>query len=214
VSYDRAGIGESAPGPKPRDARQIARELHAALHEAHVPPPYVLVGHSFGGPLNRVFAGMYPDEVVGMVLVDPPTEEFIEWNLARRTDQPPRQDDEWKDIQASLTEAHQSAVPAGIPVALITAMGPRVLPDFINEEDRRELKITRPVWLKFHREWLKKIPNSRHIITENSSHGVPFEEPELVIKTIREVVDEARTHRSSPATSRPARFQEIVSHEQ
>src|ERR1041385_6837067 len=117
VSYDRAGIGESAPGPKPRDARQIARELHAALHEAHVPPPYVLVGHSFGGPLNRVFAGMYPNEVAGMVLVDPADENFIEWNLARRNE-PQRQDEEWKDIQASLTEAHESAVPAGIPVVL------------------------------------------------------------------------------------------------
>src|SRR5262245_35630451 len=40
VSYDRAGIGWSDPGPKPRDARQVARELHTALQKAHVPPPY------------------------------------------------------------------------------------------------------------------------------------------------------------------------------
>src|ERR1043166_8131398 len=50
----RAGSGHSDPGPKPRDARQIARELRTALHTARVSPPYVLVGHSFGGPLNRV----------------------------------------------------------------------------------------------------------------------------------------------------------------
>ena len=213
VAYDRAGIGQSAPGPKPRDARQIARELRTALHQAHVPPPYVLVGHSFGGPLNRVFAGLYPDEVAGMVLVDPAQEEFIEWNLARDPHRQERQDEEWKDIQASLTEAQESAVPAGIPVALITAMGPRVFPDFIEEKDRQELKTTRPVWLKFHREWLEKIPNGRHLITENSSHGVPFEEPELIIGAIHQVVDDARSHRSLPANDRPAKLREIVLHE-
>src|SRR5262245_43792309 len=44
VTYDRAGIGQSEPGPLPRDARQIATELHTALHNAGLPPPYVLVG--------------------------------------------------------------------------------------------------------------------------------------------------------------------------
>jgi pimeloyl-ACP methyl ester carboxylesterase len=83
VSYDRAGIGLSAPGPAPRDARQIARELHTALANAKISPPYILVGHSLGGPYNRVFAGMYPKEVSGMVLIDPTQEEFVEWNQAK-----------------------------------------------------------------------------------------------------------------------------------
>src|SRR4029079_13900469 len=46
VTYDRAGIGRSEPGPHPRDARQIATELHTALHTAGLRPPYLLVGHS------------------------------------------------------------------------------------------------------------------------------------------------------------------------
>jgi hypothetical protein len=75
------------------------------------------------------------------------------------------------------------------------------------------LETIRPVWLKFHREWLEKIPHSRHVITHDSSHGVPFEEPELVIKTIREVVDEARTHGSPRTTGQPAKIREIVSRE-
>ena len=91
--------------------------------------------------------------------------------------------------------------------------GDRVFPDFIEEKDRQELKTTRPVWLKFHREWLEKIPNGRHLITENSSHGVPFEEPELIIGAIHQVVDDARSHRSLPANDRPAKLREIVLHE-
>jgi pimeloyl-ACP methyl ester carboxylesterase len=195
VSYDRAGIGFSPAGPNPRDARQVASELHTALQNAHVKPPYVLVGHSFGGPLIRVFAGLYPEDVCGLVLVEPAQEEFIEWNLSRKgKDEKPPHD--WKDIEASLTEAHESRVPVGIPVILITGMGPRVIPDFVTEKDKQEFKVTRPVWLKFHTEWLEKIPNSKHIVTEDSGHMVPFEQPEQVIQAVREVVDKVNEGRA------------------
>ena len=70
VSYDRAGHGWSDLPREPRTAQQIAQELHVLLYAAGVPGPYVLVGHSFGGYLNRAFAHMYRNEVVGMVLVD------------------------------------------------------------------------------------------------------------------------------------------------
>jgi pimeloyl-ACP methyl ester carboxylesterase len=69
-TYDRAGMGWSDPGPKPRDGRQIATELHTLLTRAKIPGPYVLVGHSFGGLYVRTYAAEYPDEVAGMVLVD------------------------------------------------------------------------------------------------------------------------------------------------
>lgn len=69
-AYDRAGFGWSEPGPRPRTAAQIAGELHALLVTAEVEGPYILVGHSFGGPLVRVFAAQYPADVVGVVLID------------------------------------------------------------------------------------------------------------------------------------------------
>jgi pimeloyl-ACP methyl ester carboxylesterase len=69
-SYDRAGYGWSDPGPLPRTSGRIAKELHALLQNAGVPPPYILVGHSFGGFNVRVYNGLYPNEVAGMVLVD------------------------------------------------------------------------------------------------------------------------------------------------
>jgi pimeloyl-ACP methyl ester carboxylesterase len=68
--YDRAGNGWSDGGPFPRTSGAIARDLHALLGAAGVRPPYVLVGHSFGGTSMRVFNGLYPAEVAGMVLVD------------------------------------------------------------------------------------------------------------------------------------------------
>lgn len=69
-AYDRAGIIWSEPREGPRDAERIARELHALLAAASEPPPYVLVGHSLGGLLVRVYDGLYPGEAVGFVFVD------------------------------------------------------------------------------------------------------------------------------------------------
>jgi len=68
--YDRAGRGWSEPADTPQDATQIATDLHTLLHRGHVPGPYVLAGHSFGGLYTLTFASLYPDEIAGMVLVD------------------------------------------------------------------------------------------------------------------------------------------------
>lgn len=69
-TYDRAGYAWSDPGPKPRTYTQLNLELRDALEKLQENPPYVLVGHSFGGPVVRSFATRYPGLVVGMVLVD------------------------------------------------------------------------------------------------------------------------------------------------
>jgi pimeloyl-ACP methyl ester carboxylesterase len=68
--YDRAGRGWSEPADTRQDAAQIATDLHTLLQRGHVPGPYVLAGHSFGGLYVLTFAARYPDEVAGMVLVD------------------------------------------------------------------------------------------------------------------------------------------------
>ena len=72
-AYDRAGMGWSERGPAPRDMNQHVAELHALLAGAGIDAPYVLVGHSYGGRIARVYAKEYPAEVVGMVLIDPGT---------------------------------------------------------------------------------------------------------------------------------------------
>ena len=70
VAYDRAGLGWSDDGSTPRDAHHSAADLHTALQRAGIDGPYVLAGHSYGGLVVRAFADQYPDEVVGLVLVD------------------------------------------------------------------------------------------------------------------------------------------------
>jgi pimeloyl-ACP methyl ester carboxylesterase len=69
-SYDRAGEGYSDSTPRARNSRVFAEELHTLLHNAGIPAPYILVGHSMAGFNVRLFASLYRNEVAGMVLVD------------------------------------------------------------------------------------------------------------------------------------------------
>jgi pimeloyl-ACP methyl ester carboxylesterase len=72
--YDRAGYQWSNAVSLPRTIESRVKDLHSLLTEAGVPAPYVLVGHSYGGFLVRLFAREYPSQVAGLVLVDTPHE--------------------------------------------------------------------------------------------------------------------------------------------
>jgi len=74
-SYDRAGLGWSDAGPFPRDPMQETAELWTLLARAKVSPPYLLVGHSYGGDLARLYAARFPDQVRGLVLVEAANED-------------------------------------------------------------------------------------------------------------------------------------------
>lgn len=78
TSFDRPGNGWSDESPLKRTSQNIVTELHIALHKANILGPYILVGHSFGGLNARLFASLYPDEVLGVVLVDSSHEDLME----------------------------------------------------------------------------------------------------------------------------------------
>jgi pimeloyl-ACP methyl ester carboxylesterase len=186
VAYDRAGFGLSQDGPSPPDGRGTATKLHRALHLANVSPPYILVGHSFGSLYERVFAGMYPDEVAGMLLVDPTHEaEALEASSSR------------PELKIIVAQVHASAVPAGIPVSLISAMGRSDVP-FMTRNMRASSarrRSERLVDSLANEQWIRGVPGGRFIVTHRSGHNVPQEEPELVIRTIREVIEGRRVRR-------------------
>jgi pimeloyl-ACP methyl ester carboxylesterase len=85
-AYDRPGVERSDPTTRPRDGRTIIEDPRALLRSQHLPPPYVLVGHSAGGLYLQLFAREYPREVAGIVLVDPthPTQLAGEGAMSNR----------------------------------------------------------------------------------------------------------------------------------
>ena len=188
VSYDRAGDGLSDQGPLPRDGRRIAAELRAALRAAGIAPPFILVGASLGGPYARIFAAMYPDDAAGLVLVDPtPDSEQVDAS----------REPEIRALPDTLAQARAGRIPIGIPVFLIDAVPAPDIP--FATDVIRTLRMSYRADLEAesveYAEWLETIPGSRLITTNRSGHNVALEQPELVVATIRQAVDQA-TRRS------------------
>jgi len=194
VNYEHAGHWFSEPGPKPRHANQIVHELHTVLEKTGVKPPYILVGFSFGGPYIRVFAGQYPEEVAGMVFIDPSQENFMRWineewkEVNVVTDAQKAAQEEWGCQWDSLDLAAQATLPE-VPISMITGMR-------VDQNAFRSHCL--PHWLAAHREWLAQYPQATHIVTTNSGHGVPLTEPGLVMDTIRDMLDKVRSQTDSP----------------
>lgn len=225
VTYDRPGtIGEvnpdldptgplfypsrSDPVPQPRTIADIVADLHALLIAAEVPGPYVLVGHSLGGLSMRLFASTYPDEVVGMVLVDATHEDvWVEFEKALTPEA-------WKQFEALSVENPE--LMAAYPEAERLLTAPLV--DNPNSTLMREAKAASPlrpmplvvlshgipfaapmpawptgkmegIMLALQGELAKLVPNARHVIARQSGHNIHQDQPELVIEAIRQVVD-------------------------
>ena len=191
VSYDRAGLGESEPSPRPRTARVIAEELRSALRAAHVPPPYLLVGHSAGGVYVRVFASMYPTEVVGLVLVDPAPEDFYarakrefpavyarfdSMDAADMASRPPNELREESEWEANLALARTSdAIFKG--------------PAIVLSSPRADLAELGPLWTDEHRRWAQRGPHREYVRVDGVGHGMHRERPAVVLDAVRKVLE-------------------------
>lgn len=192
-AYDRAGLGKSDPGPKPRSSERIVAELHELLKRARVLPPYVLVGHSFGGLNARLYAARNPDEVVGLVLVDATPEDYpaLENTLLSRAEReklrtlraiaPPAFTDELAAMELSVASVRAAPLTRPLSVAILSAASPGDPPAF------------RSAWANLQRRMALTFPAGRQIIAEQSDHYIQFDEPELVVSAVREMVAAARS---------------------
>ena len=172
-------------------AQQGVADLHTLLMAAKETGPYVLVGHSWGGLIARLFASAYPDEVSGLVLVDPAS-EFLKSSLTpeqwasyiKATKKLIESNDlEAPDHERSLNLLHGSPRVRAMPVVVLTsdkrfdfgAGGTETWSAWRTAQDR-----------------LAKLLNAEHVSDTNSGHAIQMEQPRLVIDSIREVVDAAR----------------------
>ncbi len=185
VSYDRQAMHRKE---KVITGRQIAVEFHTALANAHIPPPYILVGQSFGGVYNRIFASMYPNEVAGMVLLDPTTKQFADWMEIHHPEEGPRSfhtEDfpEAAGIVPTFDELKTCGPLPDVPVVVVTAA---------RWQSGALFSEILPVWTKAHEDLARSLPQGRHVVTDKAGHGIQVDQPDLVVDLIRDVVNQAR----------------------
>lgn len=206
-SYDRAGLGISAPTTTPRTSANVIQDLHQLLAAAGESGPYLLVGHSFGGLFVRHFAHEYSDEVLGVILVDAVHEAW--WERAAALLPPPAADEneqlhnfrqyvtvayadpalnpEGIDIPATAKELQAVTTLGNMPLLVLVAgvpmLGDGVLSPELTGQLNQLLQETLP-------EALAKLSTqSLRITVDNRDHNIPTEQPNVVVAAIRTVID-------------------------
>jgi pimeloyl-ACP methyl ester carboxylesterase len=184
-SYDRLGNGKSGRAGRTRNPLEAVADLRALLDKAGVPPPYVLVGHSYGGLLVRLFAHRYPTQVVGMVVVDSSHEGLTApaggASSVMMTREP-------LDLAAGFTSARQQAWHADIPL-LVLARHRTVdeLPPGVSDAVRQKIVSESDAE---QNELARRSSQGKIRWISNASHYIQRDQPETVANAIRQVLEE------------------------
>jgi pimeloyl-ACP methyl ester carboxylesterase len=235
-AYDRPGtIGEvnpdldpfgplffhsrSDPVPQPRTTRDKVADLHALLRAADITGPYVLVGHSAGGLVVRLYASTYPNEVVGMVLLDTTNENtWLRFHEALTSSQ-------WTEFEAltvnnkELLEAYPEAEqfwtaplqddPSTVQVRRARVDAPLRPMPLVVLAHGIPFSAPFPGWPSGEMEGImsalqddlaKLVPDARRLIATKSGHNIHQDQPELVVAVIRQVVNAVRDPSAWTAT--------------
>ncbi len=195
-AYDRVGDGlSSGPAPNHHSFRQMAHELHALFERGAIPGPYVLVAHSMGGINVRLFQAEHPLEVVGMVLVDAETETSLQGLIEILTS--PGYPEELRalvhdDLEPWTADLRASARPLGdMPLVVLSARGTEPTPPELKPEDEVALRLK---VIAGHEMVAHLSTNSAHAIADHSGHFIQIDAPQLVVASVKQVVDAVRTH--------------------
>ncbi len=198
VSYDRPGYLLSQPCTTPGDAVKVATELKEALNSANISPPYILAGWSLGGAFVRVFAGLYPKDVSGILLIDPAPEEFYD-RAYKEYPEIMKEDsafvekilnsnrigekDEMKVFDTSMNQARLSDAMHDTPTILLVA--DRMKSDSLK---KKELDSVDGIWIEELKKWASKRPNLKYEIISNSGHHIAKDQPNKVLEALKKLI--------------------------
>lgn len=203
ISYDRPGYLQSGICEKSRDAVRVAKELHEALTTAGYPPPYILVGWSLGGAFARVFCGLYPKAVAGLILVDPTPEEVyprgekefpellaedsLYMHELLASNNRPGERAENIVFDSSMNQARRSddfhATPTTLLIATYGKVGGKSENDPNNPINR--------IWVEELVKWAAKRPNLQYKIID-SGHNIAKARPDMVIRAIKVMIEQLK----------------------
>ncbi len=191
-AYDRANIGASDAAPTPRTTTDMVDDLEHLLAAADEPPPYLLVGFSFGGLVVQQFAATHPDDVAGVVLVEsnhPDEARQFEAHLTPRQIRDDRAEvaanPEGVDVLKSFDEVRAAGRMPAVPLVVVTAGAPVEWPPGWNPKVFNRLRSRQQADLA------TLVPGGRQIFARQSGHRVPDEQPEVVVRAITDVLARA-----------------------
>jgi pimeloyl-ACP methyl ester carboxylesterase len=218
-TYDRPGTitiagnaiepSRSTSIPQPTTPKKAVADLHALLTAAKIPGPFVLVGHSYGGLIVRLYASTYPGEVAGLVLIDTLTEflydaltqtqqvMWIRLNSNYSSDLDKYTIQERTDLATSFDQLRNSSILPSIPTIVLTSDKPY---DFKSLIASGVLPSDAPidfgtVVFQAHltgQEHLTHMLHAEQVTNTHAGHYIQTEQPQLVIDSIREIVDMVR----------------------
>jgi pimeloyl-ACP methyl ester carboxylesterase len=188
VAYDRAGLGGSELGPAESRPEDEIRHLRTALSHLKVPETTILVAHSYGAMLALLNAGRHPEQVTGLVLVDPMNTRFIKAT--------------GDFIFSTVPEIERPSNNRERTIVRMVATFPRL----IGVIERLEPGLRQPMvvitagkpfwgkpeidsaWRRSHEALAAARKQRRLVVAEGSDHGVPEQRPELIVVAVQELL--------------------------
>jgi pimeloyl-ACP methyl ester carboxylesterase len=170
----------------------MVADLDALLTAAQQPPPYVLVGFSFGGLVSQLYARTHPNDVDGLVLVEsnhPDEAEQFEAELTPKQIAADHREvnanEEGVDVYRSFAETQQAAAMPDVPLVVVTAGVPEDWPPGWDSRVFDRLRAAQQADLA------SLVPNGTQVIAKQSSHDVPVQQPEIIVQAVKTVLAQA-----------------------
>lgn len=194
ISYDRSGLGKSEYSREKKDLHTMAMELKLLIHVHKISTPVILVGHSLGCQVIKKYASLYPENVRGIIFLDPGYDERklrarLEDSVWQKREQILKkylpefnaaQQAEADHLNTNCELADQITSLPNIPILLFTAT--RINPDFPGSA--MELRVKQET----HLLWLRSLPWAKHIEVKDSRHYIQSETPAIVIGAINKMI--------------------------
>ncbi|WP_283154100.1 alpha/beta fold hydrolase [Guptibacillus hwajinpoensis] len=181
--YDRDGVGKSEKSNIPKHSLQIVDNLRFLLQKAEVNPPYILVGHSFGGVNVRLYASQYPEEVKGVILLDSVHEDQNHKMVPLFTEEVQDQYLGQFTVESSLNEFKESLEQVrgtnlqNIPLIVMTG-----------GTQPHHTKESMAKWMEFQKQLSYLSTTSKHLIVKEAGHAIHIDKPVQVVNAIRDMI--------------------------
>jgi pimeloyl-ACP methyl ester carboxylesterase len=196
LSYDRSGLGKSPYAGQNKGLASLAEELQSVIISNGISGRVILVGHSLGCQVIKKYASLYPGKVQGIIFLDPgfderklrsrlPDSTWIQRTATLKKYMPvldAARQAEFDQLNSNCEAADEITVLPRVPIFLFTATSTN--PNFPGSDTEFKVK------LETHQLWLRSMPAATHIKVEESRHYVHNDRPDLVIKSIVEIISQ------------------------